>query len=342
MSQAKRSLEDLLAIVPPHYDSIPAADSELWQAQLRMTMARIQRESTDTENAVTRRADLDVADVLRTPLPLTPDEANLEFSTPAFNDVFDGAPSDFDPLRAPLKSGEHPQLIVQPRERIAQAGSSTVERRRWTIPSYWVLGGATTLAAAAAVLLYLRTDAKHSVAVKQDPESPPAMVVAAPNQPPAVAVEPPAAVVAANAEANAAYPKLGVAVSTYRTAAAKPAAAKPTRPGADGEDAPSLAGEPPLMPAAGPSELPDHPTMGAIAAALARGRSAAQSCLPEGVRSTQVRLTFAGSGRLKSAVPLGSDLPADARACLSSSLGTARVAPFARTEYEATVAISKP
>jgi hypothetical protein len=377
MNTEKQSLDDLLAKLPlpsgEHLDvSIEGRlkDSKRWENQLEQTLARIKAEGVETPLAAKPRPDfsmaqvsmaqVSMADVLRTPLPLEagePDPNRLSFDGTAtdnvkgFDGIFEGESLDSDPLRAPLKSGEHAHFrpavtpVTEP-EPPTKPATSTGKRR-----FILVLGSATTvLAAAAAFALFLRTEPnvqeRSTVAVAPVEAN---RAVPATDQPKPEnldglknsATDDKAEVRKLRADAETAT----VQVPTHAMKTASVRVAKGVAKSADFDPltprpaAASAAKEPTLMPASGPNELPDHPTMGAVMSAYSKKQAEAKRCLPSGESGAKVSLSFVSSGKVTRVTVQPTSLAPTVQACVKSALSVVQVEPFARTHYEVTLSL---
>jgi len=399
MNPVRHRLDNLLASMPLPGEGAAregAFPSERdFQAELLdKTLSRLKHDPLGQLELNHLRPEFADCDVLRTPLPLEvgePIDSTLAMNpneagngSVAFSDVFDSDVDDFDPLRAPQKSGEHAPVRL-----VASAETAHGKRENSSVPAatsrraqslvYWVCGGVTTLAAAAALALYVgspRENGPGALASKQDeiypnvaaeqktnpatPEAPIAVaaVEAAPPSPmqrgnaasPRSALEP-LSPVATNGEiASGDVPfrshgdSASQSVTSHNAVAHRlqpPMAQAARKPSAEaGYVEPDH--EPVLVPAAGPSNLPDHPTMGAITAGIARQLGDAKRCIPAGSPSVQVRLVFGGSGKITRVVVGSGNSDPAARRCISTALGSAQVAPFARTEFDANITVSNP
>lgn len=321
-------LDELLKHQP-----LPAAEptSAEWSTRLEQTMQRVRampRPGTHVD-----ALDSDIEDVLATPLPVEPGEP--EPSDPYAFEADKGA--TYDLLRAPLKSGEHaPLRLAAPPVGAVGAAESRPATSRGRLLLLATSVGA--LAAAAALVIALRTptrDAPTSPLAKEIAEQPaaPAMLAAA---------EPAASVAVAATPQTEALPteaKAAPATHSGTNLQRNHAAAAPAVAAAKAAPAPD---EPELVPAAGPSSLVDHPSTGAISAALSRRLPEAQRCLPPSVPSTGARLTFRSNGTVQKVELQHPSLDGSARSCLIQALSGVRVEPFARSQFDVNATISQP
>jgi hypothetical protein len=377
MNTEKQNLDDLLAKLPlPSGERLDVStegrlkDSKRWENQLEQTLARIKAERVETPLAVKPRPDFSMAqvsmaqvsmdDVLRTPLPLEagePDPNRLSFDGAAtdtvkgFDGIFEGESLDSDPLRAPLKSGEHahfrPAVTPVTETETPTKPATSTGKRRFIL----VLGSATTmLAAAAAVALFLRTEpnvkelstvaaapveANHAVPATDQPK--PENLDGLKNAAANVNSEVPK--LRADSEtATAQVPPHAMKTASARVAKgiAKSAEFDPLAPRPAAASAPK---EPALMPASGPNELPDHPTMGAVMSAYSKRQAEAKRCLPSGESGAKVSLSFVSSGKVTRVTVLPTSLAPTVQACVFSALSAVQVEPFARTHYEVTLSL---
>jgi hypothetical protein len=378
MNTEKHRLDDLLATLPlPNGERLDVStegrlkDSKRWENQLEQTLARIQAERVGTPLAVKPRPDfsmdpgstdpgsmdpVSMDQVLRTPLPLEagePDPTQLAFdgattdAAQGFDGIFDGEPLDSDPLRAPLKSGEHAHFrptatpVTEPFPPPNPAVS--IGKRRFIL----VLGGATTmLAAAAAVALFLRTEpnvpAPSTVAAtpleaQRDVPATDQPKTESQNNIVAVAESPRVKGIAAPMAADQPTGAKAKVMTASRLAkrAANPVGAAF---GSDfSPDSPSM--EPSLSPASGPNELADHPTMGAIMSAYSKHQAQARQCLPSGSHGAKVSLSFASSGKVSHVAVSPTSFDANVQSCIQRALSGMQVEPFARTHYDVTLTL---
>ena len=105
-----------------------------------------------------------------------------------------------------------------------------------------------------------------------------------------------------------------------------------------------------LPPAAGPSEpgmvmadsrgsLPDHPSTGAVQAAVGMVMGAARACVAGQNAASRATLSFGSDGRVQSVAVSGPAQGTGAEPCLRNALSGARVQPFARAAYSVNLSV---
>lgn len=321
------SLDDLLSRLPTPGGE--PSNSE-WAARLERTLTQLQSQQRQARSAPDH-GEHEASLLLRTPLPLESGEP--EPATPfSFDTVREGT---FDELRAPLKSGE--QLPLRELEApLSTAGVPATSRQRRV---YWLSCGAGILAAAAAFALYLGKPTQSSEVVHAasseanvTPQEP------APNSAANVAQASATEPVEVALEQTAATPTRKAGGSPVAHAAA--AAAKASKSPADEE--PLAPAEPALTPAAGPSNLIDHPSVGALNAAFAAAVPTAQRCLSATVPEVNARVTFKADGSVQRVQVSGANLTDNVRVCVAQAFARSRVEPFARSQFEVTRTVSMP
>ena len=97
-----------------------------------------------------------------------------------------------------------------------------------------------------------------------------------------------------------------------------------------------------LTPAAGPSNLSDHPSNGEVYTALSKRMQPARQCLKPAAPTTLVHVTFQSSGTVQSVDVLNPAIDGETRACLKNALAGAEVSPFARAQFDMNVTVSLP
>ncbi|HMA97335.1 MAG TPA: hypothetical protein VKP30_31835, partial [Polyangiaceae bacterium] len=286
-----RSLDDLLSRLPTPGGEPPSSD---WAARLERTLAQLPTSVSHYPSGPDEDAQL-----LRTPLPLEPEEPQ-----PANPYRFDTAQEgDFDELRAPLKSGEHSPL----REAVTArqtSGAHPAPRRRW---AYWISGSVGVLAAAAAFVIYLNPGKRVEIGRATVPMLPVAQEKPSPESAVSIARAPAPEQTDSELE-SASPPTKRVAGSPMAQAAANPA--KAPKSSALEQPVPSMEEEPEpiLTPAAGPSNLVDHPSVGALNAALAATVPVAQRCLSVAAPEASARITFKADGTVQKVLVSGANL----------------------------------
>lgn len=354
------SLDGLLLNLPtPGGEPTPAE----WAARLEGTLNRLSTESTLVAAPET--------ELLRTPLPVEAGEPDAEQSAPQ------------DPLRAPLKSGEHAPVRLEPRleepvidapslldadvEGASSDGASladsgvdganargtrdtplpnTPRARHW---AYWLSTGVGVLAAAAALVIATRggetVDLGQDLAPAREARKPafsPMASVAATAKPEEI---PPSTSIAELESVQARPTEPVVAKPALRAVSAAAARSPATPSKLGGENAaaePVTPDEHPLVPAAGPSNLAERPSLGALSAALASSIPLAQRCLTPELPSVGVRIVFQSSGSVQSVQASATHIAAEVRNCLERAFSRAHVEPFAQPRVEVTRMISLP
>lgn len=134
-----------------------------------------------------------------------------------------------------------------------------------------------------------------------------------------------------------------------RAAAVRPGAGAPAAAAAaaaaPGAEQPAL-----VAPPAGPSEpgmvmadsrgtLPDHPSTGAVQAAVGMVMGAARACVAGQSDASRATLNFGSDGRVQSVTIAGPAQATSAEPCLRNALSGARVQPFARAGYSVTLTV---
>jgi len=317
---------------------VPEPTSLEWSSRFEQTMQRVR--ALPTPSRTDNPLDHDSEDALRTPLPVESGEP--EPSDPyAFESE---KAATYDWLRAPLKSGEHAPV------RLATHGASpaTTAAMRPTVAKgrlFFLSGAVATFAAAAVAVLWLHSsdDSARIGTAQVQPET------VKPHTAPATETAKGVAVVATlqpkdlapekNLEKSAALPA-ETAIATH-SGAPSSRGHSPLAP-APGANAIEASNEPELVPAAGPENLVDHPSTGAISAALSRRIPEAQQCLPATLQSTGAHLVFQSNGVVKKVEFSNPELDSGARACLTRALGTVRLEPFARAQFDVNATISRP
>lgn len=132
-----------------------------------------------------------------------------------------------------------------------------------------------------------------------------------------------------------------------RTGPARPSSHSPA-PAAPARAAAGTA--PQLPPAAGPSEpgmvmadsrgaLPDHPSTGAVQAAVGTVMVTARACVAGQGTPSRATVSFGSDGRVRSVAVAGPAAGTSAEGCLRNALGAARVQPFARPSYSVNLTV---
>jgi hypothetical protein len=334
-SPPRFDLDELLRQLPT---GIEEPDEVGWNQRLESSLLRISTAAAGTPDAT---ANAIGESVLDTPLPPEPGE-------PVASDPYglsDGHEINYDELHVPMQSGEHFPLSAGYGEHPGIANVSVLEpQREWRWVN-WAAVGAGALAAAAALALYVQRQHSSPVDLQlaleagspsaamadsalasRDGAHPHANPEAILNRAPAAADLPTAEAVAA---ATAVHPVGGA--SRVKSGHA---------PAVDEQSAAKGNTEPELVPAAGPSTLIDHPSSGAISAALAKRLPEAQRCVAPGEANLPVRVVFASSGNVEHVEVLAPAARADTRSCVERALKLLNVEPFARSQYAVNVTVS--
>jgi hypothetical protein len=345
--RARYRLDDLLARLPPMGGE---ATDAAWQSKLERTLQRVRSLSPSTsdgaEGATTENQVTD-EQLLRTPLPV---EAGEPESSDPSRFVADPSAA-YDELRAPLQSGEHVPVRFAPpvddRHIIPSEIGSEGGPTRAPGRIYWIAGGLGTLAAAAAIAIFIgrrapaeftRPAADHYAERLEQNHASAATESATRGENPIVTALPGSRVGSLAVEAQSGPPAAEGAPARIATNRERPKAANArTEVGAV-----ASSNEPVLVPAAGPANLIDHPSTGAVSAALSRRLQAAQRCLSPRLPTTGVRVTFRSGGTVQNVEILDSGADTVTRACVQEALQGAKVEPFARAQYDVTTTISLP
>lgn len=351
-AHSKRRLDALLAELPtPGGEPTDAHFAARFERTLRLITADQSTRrtgATDDTDPADAAGDAEDAMVLRTPLPLEAGEPD-----PADPFSFEPEVSAYcDPLRAPLKSGEHAPVrldaVPDPATFVASESASAhtddfAPRADTRAPvwAYWLSGGIGVLAAAAAVVVAMRSPPPINVGQNSEGRAVATPVVAqVANEP--TSLEPPAAEVAEQAKPAEAAVAMPQAVSrpSLGRAKASPAVAKP----ASGNPETQLDKheKETLVPAAGPSNLTERPSVGALNAALADAIPIAQRCLTPDSPEASVRIVFQSNGSVQNVQAAAPRLSSEASACLRQAFARAHVDPFAKAQAEVTRTISLP
>jgi hypothetical protein len=247
------------------------------------------------------------------------------------------------PLDAPLpRASAEPEGLEPPKpavvEALSPARKSAAPRRQRPGPTFtWLLAGVVGLAAAALVVVRVRHPAL---------EAPPQKPVAAaqsvvmgappePAQPPARAEEP----------APEPVPSPGLPAKALERVAQRPAGKRsasriPAQPAVPSEQV--LEPNPALKPADGRQPLEDHPSGGAVSAALESVLDRARACLAPGAPAVPVELVFASDGHAQAVNIIEKTVPQGDAGCVRAALGKARVPPFARPSWSVHYTVRTP
>jgi len=138
--------------------------------------------------------------------------------------------------------------------------------------------------------------------------------------------------------ALARHPAAAARPSTRAPAAAapSPAAAADTPASAAPPAGPS---EPGMMMADSHSSLPDHPSSGAVQAAVGTVMGAARACVAGQSAASRATVSFGSDGKVQSVAVAGPAQGTNAEPCLRNALSGARVQPFARAAYSVNLTV---
>jgi hypothetical protein len=210
-------------------------------------------------------------------------------------------------------------------------------------PLYAVIGGGLALAAALAVVVRTKNDAPTESLQAQAPAATAPAASAAPSEPPPPVVEPDGVDVEDLQPGELAPDSKIAQMPRHRPArpASKPEAkaARPKGPEPQSAPAEGIAAEPPLKPADGRTGLPEKPSTGAVQAALGSVIGGARSCVSGQDRPSNATIVFGSDGRVQSVTVGGAAAGTPAAGCIRSALEKARVNPFAKPTFSASVTI---
>ncbi len=286
------------------------ADEKGSQARLARIMATVEHTAQDTTDPR----------LLDAPLPREP-----------------GEPQAFTESAGLCReSGEHAFLTHRDAVRGSTAGiAASRHRRLWN----WTFAGAGLLAAAAGAFFWVHTPAGAPSMLPESTTMPRDLVaatieVAPPNRSAASDLQ------AVDEEGAAKSSTSGPKSSSLTAPAHRRASAGAGSPASmakasqkPGQDSPSLDQEPELHPAAGPAGLPDHPTTGAIQAALASRQPRAQSCVATLGGPVSVNLVLGSNGHV-SRIDVGAPAAGTpSEDCIRAALLGTQVEPFARSSF---------
>ncbi|HEY5961044.1 MAG TPA: hypothetical protein VIV60_31020 [Polyangiaceae bacterium] len=333
-------LDDLLRRLPT---GVAEPNEAGWSARLESTLERILPDSSALPSF-----DDEALNVLETPLP-------PEMGEPVATDPYglsDGREANFDELHTPMQSGEQSPLGIggygfQPG---VDPKVTSLESRRQLRWLNWTAVVAGSLAAAAALALFVQrqrsSDLEPQLAVAPGPNPSASREGSEPIRERLVAN----AASTDNAVAAANLPKAEGPMDDHAGTEVAVAATRTTAGAARGKSMSAAAvqpevvaqhdAEPQLVPAAGPSTLMDHPSTGAVSAALARRLPEAQRCLTGGEAGQSVRVVFRSAGSVERVDVLNPETKPDTRNCIDRALKQLRVDPFARSLYDVTVTVS--
>jgi hypothetical protein len=210
-------------------------------------------------------------------------------------------------------------------------------------PLYAVIGGGLALAAALALVVRTKNDAPTESFQAQAPAATAPAASAAPSEPPPPVAEPDGVDVE-DLQPGELEPGSKIARTPRHRpsrAGSKPEAkaARPKGPQPQSAPAEGIAAEPPLKPADGRTGLPEKPSTGAVQAALGSVIGGARSCVSGQDRPSNATIVFGSDGRVQSVTVGGAAAGTPAAGCIRSALEKARVNPFAKPTFSASVTI---
>ena len=85
--------------------------------------------------------------------------------------------------------------------------------------------------------------------------------------------------------------------------------------------------------------LPDHPSTGAVQAAVGTVMGAARACVAGQSAASRATVNFGSDGKVQSVAVSGPAQGTNAEPCLRSALSGARVQPFARAAYSVNLTV---
>lgn len=88
-----------------------------------------------------------------------------------------------------------------------------------------------------------------------------------------------------------------------------------------------------MQPASGGAGVPDHPSLGAVQAAVGAVLGSARACVAGDEKPSSAVLVFGSDGHVKSVSVSGPAAGTPAAGCIRSALSRARVQPFGRSSY---------
>jgi hypothetical protein len=295
------------------------------------------------------KPDYNPSELARTPRDSKPDQQLTEIARASLSLASQGraaAPEVAARVRA-AQAAQAPAVATPVPERPSArapapppAEAITGSRRG---PLIALIGGGLALAAAVALVMRTKDEAPPSQA--QAPAAAP-LASAAP-APPAAMPEPGVNVddLAAAPESKAAraprpVAKPGVAPRPEQPVAELPQPAPAPPAAAAAKPQASSASEPELKPADGRNAgLPEKPSTGAVQAALGSVIGGARSCVSGQNRPSSATIVFGSDGRVQSVAVGGAAADTPAAACIRSALQKARVHPFAKPTFSASVTI---
>jgi hypothetical protein len=322
---------DLLRAPFPSSPGVEGPDAQRASSPKLSDIARAVRES---------KPDYNPSEAGRTPRDSKPDHEIAKASLSLASQARAAAPEVAARVRA-AQAAQAPAVATPVPASVQAPMPAPVEATPATRRGQLIALVAGGLALAAAVALYVRTkdEAPPSVQTRAPAAAP--LTSAAP-APPAVAPQqgvdiddlaPAPEAKAARAPrpaAKASRPEQPVAERPQAAPAPPPVAAKPQT---------STAPEPELKPADSRMGLPEKPSTGAVQAALGSVIGGARSCVSGQDRPSSATIVFGSDGRVQSVAVGGAAADTPAAACIRSALQKARVHPFAKPTFSASVTI---
>ena len=346
---------------PPAEEDIPPAEEPVVEAASHMPPAEEPNLAAIARSVLTDRdRDREHADIAREALSVV---TRARTSSPP------RAPEKQARAASPTPQQPRPRATPAPQRAEAPPSPPPAGRRGTVIAG--IVGAATALAAAAAVALVVSHQKGDFSAIPEGTTTPAAAVqhekrseeTSKPEKP---AAEEPAVVAldqlkteaeaqeqskakGAQAPAALAAPKESAPTAKRaRTAAAPPPApaasvalaeeAEPSAPAAE-ESAP---GDSQMQPAELRPALPEQPSAGAVSAAVASVMNQARLCVAGQTEGSKAALTFGSDGRVAGVSVTGPAAGTPAEACIRAALSKARVAPFAKPSFAASITVRPP
>lgn len=268
-------------------------------------------------------------ELLTAPLPRQREEPEASETTASLLQLGERSLPDG---RGPAETTQDPSKTEarEPQER-----QRALQKRGRRLGAFAAVASLAAVAAAVA-LLYIRTPTEERGSVSEvragaPLEPTPRVLPVAESVPPGDSA-PPHAIDTERAKvppANASRTTRAAA----RVAVAKSTAKKASAPNAPEAESTLEGRDPAMKPASGPSDLLDHPTTGAVQAAVSGPLARARLCAAGLAGPISVSLTFAASGRVQDVQvgPPARGTPAES--CIANALASARTEPFARSNY---------
>jgi len=267
-------------------------------------------------------------ELLTAPLPRQREEPEASETTASLLQSGERSPADG---WGPAETTRNPSK-TEARE--PQECQRALQKRRRRLGTFAAVASLAAVAAAVA-LLYIRTPTERGSVSEVRAEAPlepaPRVLPVAESVPPRDSA-PPHGVDTERAKVSPANASRTTRAAA-RVAVAKSTAKKVSAPSAPDAESTLARRDPAMKPASGPSDLPDHPTTGAVQAAVSGPLARARLCAAGLAGPVSVSLTFAASGRVQDVQvgPPARGTPAES--CIASALASARTEPFARSTY---------